>query len=446
MLCASISDVRSNRICALLVASVVITCSVAPALAQSFSSGSNGSDGPLNITLATHGPNFEFDPASFKPPLDSDGDGVYHFTTINVEAGVTVRITERRLDGPVFWLATGDVTIGGVLDLAGENGVATTPGANGSSRTPAIPGGGGFSGGIGGTPMNAAGYAGHGPGGAAPSSVGSGGGGAGHATAGQYGGCQNNAGGAMYGNSFSVPLTGGSGGSGGRGSASHSGPGGGAGGGAILIASSTSIAVSGAIRANGGQGGAVSSGSGTDGAGGGSGGSIHFLASTISGAGALSAVGGLGSPGIGGCGAGGAGSVGRIRLESVQRPWTFSISPPPTVTTPIQVHLPFTPAATVQVLSVTDGSGTHPVPANPSGSFTMPDVTINDSDAVTFNIEARYVPPGTIVKLHLISEDGPDQLVDSTPLAGPTELSIATATVTLPSGFSRGYLSTSWTP
>lgn len=31
-----------------------------------------------------------FDPKASNPPLDPDGDGIFHFTTITIAAGVTV--------------------------------------------------------------------------------------------------------------------------------------------------------------------------------------------------------------------------------------------------------------------------------------------------------------------------------------------------------------------
>ena len=86
------------------------------------------------------------------------------------------------------------------------------------------------------------------------------------------------------------------------------------------------------------------------------------------------------------------------------------------------------------------------MPVVPSGSFTTLDTTINTASPSTVNIEARYIPPGTVVKLHVFSENGLDQIIDSTPLAGTLELSTATATVTIPSGFSRMFVRSTWTP
>src|SRR5258708_17794689 len=89
-----------------------------------------------------------FDPKSFNPALNPAGDNVYNFTTINIASGVTVKLTSKVLSGPVYWLAQGAVTIGGVIDLAGESGPNSTN--NQSERVPAAGGAGGYSGGLGG--------------------------------------------------------------------------------------------------------------------------------------------------------------------------------------------------------------------------------------------------------------------------------------------------------
>ncbi len=86
-----------------------------------------------------------------------------------------------------------------------------------------------------------------------------------------------------------------------------------------------------------------------------------------------------------------------------------------------------------------------PLPPNPTGSFVMPDVTINQATAVTVAIEAHNIPPGTVVNLFVSSENGPNQTVPST-LAGTINLSTATASVVLPPGYSQGFVRATWTP
>lgn len=98
------------------------------------------------------------------------------------------------------------------------------------------------------------------------------------------------------------------------------------------------------------------------------------------------------------------------------------------------------------MVSVTDAAGTHPVSSTPTGSFTIPDVTINDASPVSVEIGARNIPLGTVVQLHLFSDTGATEVVDSTPLAGTLEQSMATVNVTIPSGFSRGFVRATWQP
>jgi hypothetical protein len=199
----------------------------AVAHSQSFDTGSTGADGSL--TLTAPGTTI-FDPQSFNPPLNPAGDNIYHFTSIYIGRGVTVKLF-GGLRGSVFWLSRGPVVIDGRIDLDGADG----------ERVPAIPGAGGYPGGG----VKRAGY---GPDASFKRNV------------------------------FLVPLVGGSGGDGGETR------GGGAGGGALLIASSAGITVNGTITANGGAS--------LDGTGGG-GGSIRLVAPIIDGSdGVLSATGG----------------------------------------------------------------------------------------------------------------------------------------------------------
>lgn len=390
--------------------------SVALAQNGTVDSGSNGSDGALNLT--TPG-TIIFDPRSFTPPLDQDGDNIYHFTTINIAAGVTVKFSGQMINASIYWLASGAVQIAGTIDLSGEPEYvdAQLP----VNRKPSTPGAGGYPGGIGsftGSPAQP----GRGPGGGPISSICIGG--AGHASVGAG---STTCRGAAYGNNYLVPLLGGSGGAG----RPDRNSGGGAGGGAILIASTSSITINGAIRANGGYQGRNESG------GGGSGGAIRLVTPTLTGSGRIEALGCL--P----CSAGRGGANGRVRLEAFQYNLTgMTIDPPPIYRTPIPLFLPEHPPASVRVVSIAN-SATPQVAAN---DFATPDVTINASGPATVTIEARYVPLGSVVTLVLISEERTDQVVTSTPLVGVFERSTATVTVTIPTGHSRMYVYTKWTP
>lgn len=395
-----------------------------PAVAQTFNSGSNGSDGALDLTGQTG--TIDFNPASFNPPLDPDRDNVYHFTTIKIPSGLTVRLSAANLGvKPVLWLASGTVEISGTLDLNGASGHSVA-----GPVVPAVAGAGGYGGGTGATAIEGA-RMGSGPGGGRGP-----GGGAGYATAGTG---LNQSGGSAYGNSYLIPMVGGSGGAGGSyfSTGNPFGAGGGAGGGALLIASTVSITlpVGAAIFANGGQG-ACNSGLPPDqSSGGGSGGAIRLMAPSISGTAQLRAVGGTS------CNSGGAGSLGRIRLETFSLNLNGSINPAPTVATPGLVFPPAS-APSVRITSI----GGVAVPANPTASFITPDVTLDDATSVTLELAASKVPVGTVVRLTLTPETGAIVTVDSTPLAGTFESSTATATVTVPHGFSRFSVQASWTP
>jgi hypothetical protein len=400
----------------------------APLNAQTISSGSNGSDGAL--TLTTPGM-ILFDPTALG--LDADGDNVFHFTTINIGPGVTVRLTNTKLKGraPV-WLASGDVTIAGTLDLNGEAGAPVND-LSAAKRLPE-PGAGGYHGGVGGTPTSVS-RPGAGPGGGfagdfGPPSFGSGGP-AGHATApapsGDFG--------KAYGNALLVPLRGGSGGGGGLFAAGVSAGGGGSGGGALRIFSSTSIAISGSITANGGDG-SNNLPTACCGGGGGSGGGIHLIAPVISGSGALTASGGNLKPDNNP-----SGSVGRIRLDAFQQNFTGTSNPSPSLGSPYNVPLPVG-VPTLRVVSVNG----VPVPPSPGGSSSIPDITINTANPIPIVIEASNVPLGTLVKVNIFSDAAGESIIDSTPLAGTLSLSTGTAMISPQPGFTRLSVRSVWVP
>jgi hypothetical protein len=413
-------------------AGILVLTFAAAVQAQSFSSGSLGTDGALTLTAPG---TVEFDPAALG--IDPDGDLVFHFTTITIGPGVTVRLSAQRLQGPVVWLATGNVQIDGIVDLNGENGQGDAQiAAEGQRR--AVAGAGGFAGGLGG--MNASQVnqqPGLGPGGGLlVGPFGAAAGNASHAT-------QSHHAGPPYGNDFLLPLVGGSGGGGGYFSTINPlafGTGGGAGGGAILVASSTAITVAGTIRARGGDRGLASFAS-VQWGGAGSGGSIHLLAPVVTVDGTITAAAGLASNGLD------SGSPGRIRIEAVARQLAgATISPTPALATAFGQPLILTARPRLRVTSIVDQAGTHLVADPPSASFAIPDVTIDDSGPVTVNIEAQNIPVGTVVQLHVVSQTGPGQVVDASPLVGTSAASTATATVTLPSGFSRGFVRAVFTP
>ena len=205
--------------------------------------------------------------------LNPKGDNIFNFTTITIASGSVLKLSEVKLHGPVYFLAQGDVTINGAIDLRGDDSPGPTTTA--AEQIPAYAGSGGYSGGLGGihADSNHQALPGNGPGGGAAGDINA---------ASTYA-----AGGAFTTNRFLVPLTGGSGG-GGTNDNSQYGAQGGAGAGALLIASSTKITVSGnganvssgvvngEINARGGGG--ASRGCG------GAGGAVRLVANSIIGA------------------------------------------------------------------------------------------------------------------------------------------------------------------
>jgi hypothetical protein len=412
---------------------------------QTFSSGSTGADGALDYSNLPAGTVVLFDPTKFNPPIDPSGDNIFNFTTINIPTGVTVGLSGRILKGPVYWLASGDVTINGRIELSGESGRPPTPTLDGRIR--AMPGPGGFSGGVGGKqdPSSASTLAaspvaqpGDGPGGGPAAAV----------SGFNCGGSSPNSGGngRFTGNSFLVPLIGGSGGGGGNMissplSETPYGAGGGAGGGAILIASSTSISVNGIIAADGGNGGVPN----CNGAGGlGSGGAIRLVAPTLTlgNNNAVHAVGGFNPSDAAN------GNSGVIRLEA----FTFNtagfslnnnsfLGTPFTLGSPFSTFVPATGPPSVAIASV---NGVN-VSQTPAGILANPDVSIDTTSPVQMTIQASFIPPGTVITLHVFSDNGTDQTVQTTPLQGTLQSSTATATVTFPSGFSFNFVKATWT-
>src|SRR5258708_2579680 len=121
------------------VASAVVIVSMT-SHAQSFNSGSDGSDGAL--TLSANLGTIVFDPfeqSRWGKVLDPDGDGVYNFTTITIGSGTTLKLMADKVNRAIYWLASGDVAISGTIDLSGGNGPIRTADLN-VRRQAALPG------------------------------------------------------------------------------------------------------------------------------------------------------------------------------------------------------------------------------------------------------------------------------------------------------------------
>jgi hypothetical protein len=383
-----------------------------------FDSGSTGADGAFNPTSDTE--------------VQLPPDGKINYTTVTIPTGVTVTFKKNSANTPVYILATGDVTIDGTISVNGSDASGIYPGKGGP---------GGFDGGLGGT-VGVDGGKGLGPGAGGAGTVttqtgdGSGsGGGGGYGSPGEDGSTSNystgGSGGSTYGNSRIMPMIGGSGGGGGAGYlSSNSGGAGGGGGGAILIASSTTITVNGSITANGGAGAMVCEpGKYAGCGGGGSGGAIKLMADTITGDGTITANGGAGGKNVDGNG-GGDGGDGRIRLEANTVTGTLSS---PSSTTPIYTYShPGTVFPTNEpTLTITSVGGVA-VPANPSGSYGSPDVTLpsTTTNPVTVEVSATNIPVGTMVTVESVPEYGGSSTASGA-LSGTDSSSTASVSINL---------------
>jgi hypothetical protein len=391
------------------------------ASAQSFESGSDGSDGalfvPADTELIIDLGNALTGPWDTEIPLEAAGDGIYDsdnwavvfkYTTIDIELGATVRFINHPKNPPVVWLAEGSVTIDGEVNLDGGDGADVLAGGY------AIPGPGGFEGGTGSFNGIFA-SAGFGPGGGG---VGDGGG------FGQMGEGSN--GGDSYGSDGMIPIIGGSDGGGRPNTTSR----GGAGGGSILIGSSGEIAFGqfAELSVRGGNPSANTSNSGA-----GSGGGIRLVANEIlSSGGDIFAFGGT---------TGDDGGHGRIRLEATDIAFAGSIGPTAEISfAPSPIFSDLVP--TLEATVVDD----IPVPTDPDAGIRTTDLEIENPNDVVIEIAATNIPIGTTVTVIVIPAHGERFEVDSDPLSGTFESSGTTAMVSIPPGRVEIQLRANWTP
>ncbi len=394
----------------------IIGAATERATAQTFSSGSDGSDGTF-VAGGPPGTVVVFDPRRFNGTQASAN--IFNFVAITIAPGVTVRLSGDVINGPVYWLAQGDVVIEGTVDLNGGNGYDVTESP--FLRTPSTPGAGGYPGGVGGNPTQRP-LPGAGPIGGI----------AGDCAQGCHGG-----GGVFPGNSFLIPLVGGAGGGGGDRPDALLAPAGGAGGGALLIASSTRILVNGTITANGGFTGLWGTGccDNYGQGGGGSGGAVRLVSNAIDGTGNLSAAGGRRS-------VSNPGSPGPIRLEGNSVSFSGVIAGTRVQSTPFPLLLPTAGPAWAKVVSI-GGVAINP---NPS---TFPDITINTTTSVPVVIQTKNIPTTATVNLTILNQNGvPDTVIQTPPIGDCDQNNICTTTVNVvfPFGASRGLTRVTWTP
>lgn len=294
--------------------------------------------------------------------MSQRSDGLWHFTSIDVPQGLTVKFIANALNTPVRWLAKSNVTISGTLDLSGEHG-----NTHASPLAPARGGPGGFSGGLGGLPPQLGGAQGGEPG---MPGDGPGGGASGNLVAGT-----NTA------NLYVQPLIGGSGGGGTPTEQGARGGRGGGGGGAILISSSLDLNVNGQIIANGGFGEDLRQSSGRPWGGHGAPGSIRLVADRINISGDVSAATG--------------GTVGRIRLESYERQIPSGLAQRSILSAPVATRDIDRPFSRIQIVEVAG----KPVQNVPESDLLTPDIIFEADGQITVRVRGDGLPDGTPVRL-----------------------------------------------
>jgi hypothetical protein len=305
-------------------------------------------------------------------------NGIYQYTSVNISNGVTVTFIPNANNTPVVWLAQNNVLINGTVSVSGQSSTSS----QGASGGP-----GGYKGGDGANGSSPA-TSGQGPGGG---QVGSG--------IGTY----------TYGNTFLVPLLGGSGGGG-----APFPSGGGGGGGAMLIAASASITVNGSILSGGGGAVWVQ----YDGYGGsGSGGAIRLVASQISGNGQIAANGG---------------GQGRIRFDTYDNEFSGNVSG--------QFSSGFQPIIIPSVgqipqLTVTSVGGV-PVSASPTGVLSTPDAVISaqQSSPMPVVVNCSNLPLGTAITVTIKPMTGSAVSAVGSNNTGTLASSTATISINMPRG------------
>jgi hypothetical protein len=377
-----------------------------------FSSGSNGSDGALNLTGQTG--TVWFYPANY--PGNQHAFGIFNWTTITIPAGVTLKLSGFITDMPLYFLASGNVDVEGTIDLSGANGADNTTDV--TKRVPTAPGPGGYTGGLGGIYNSSTfpDWPGSGQGGGAPGAYGI------VATSGIFSGTQ-----------YLTVLVGGSGGGGGitLSAVDGYGPGGGAGGGALLIASSTEITVNGTIDADGGAPGSHTS---SYWGGCGSGGAIRLMSNSLIGSGTVTSWGAGGDWQV--C-ADSHAQPGIVRLEAYTNTFKGTVNAGEALSTPYKLILPTTGQSTIQVTSINGVA----INANP---FKFPDIEINTTSPVPVVVTASQIPIGTVPTITLFTTTG-DQMVSCTGgLQGTIASSSCTVNVTFPGAGTWGLAKTTW--
>jgi hypothetical protein len=356
-------------------------------------SGSDGSDGAFNPTVNT------------TINMTSRPSGIYQYTSVNIPSTVTVTFTPNANNTPVVWLVQGNCVINGFVAVSGSSASYTAAGLGGP---------GGYRGGGGGP----AATSGQGPGGGLVGA--SYGGNASYATLGgtNYGTPP----GPTHGNTFLIPLLGGSGGGGTTSAAQYSGYGGGGGGGAILIAASgvITIAGTGGIIANGGSGANEPYTSSFSG-GGGSGGAVRLVASRTTGSGSVTANGGITT-----------GGLGRVRFDTYENDFSGWIAG---VFTQGSQFIIVPSAGQLPQLTVTSVGGV-PVSASPTGALYTPDAVLSaqQNNPIPILVSCANLPLNTPITVSVKPMNGSPVSAVGYNTTGTQASSTATVALNIPRG------------
>ncbi len=322
--------------------------------AQTFSSGSTGADGALDLATISC-------PANICH-IQLPESGILNFTTVNIPQGKELRFKNNSRNTPVTLLAQGPITIAGAIDVSS----AYIFGSGVCGGTFERLGPGGFRAGL---PV------GFGPG----------------------GGTINQQHGRWLGPLSLVPIVGGSGGW-------NIGDGGGA----IVLASSSSIAVTGSISANGSM---FSSCGGPSG----SGGAIRLVANSINISGHLGA-----------CGFGNNCGVIRIEAPDGQRNFTGTANPAAVLSTINPIVL----SSAAPLLTIASIGG-FSVPSYAGSRFDTVDLLLPNqlADPISIVVKASNIPIGTQVEVRPVKNSTNATFSPGT-LAGTFQNCTATATIT----------------
>jgi hypothetical protein len=380
----------------------------------------------------------------FAPTAAALNENIYRFSKILIPAGKTLKLTGQHFNMAPLYFLTGDdpqdgyaVDIAGTIDLSGAIGESGVQG-NGTPHSPAMPGPGGWPGGVF-FKRNAV----------IDAELGNGGGPAGGP---QEGGREGR-------NSvtlFMNPFFGGSGGAAAATESEGSMCSGSAGGGALEIVSSGRVRINGVVDARGGgrpSGWACTSGAPS---GAGAGGSVRVLAQSILGSGNINV--GSTYSGVGGV----------VRLEASVRPDAFTVNAMNGRVSRVTraANASFLPGAQPRLWIRSIGgidvpqcmSNGSPVgqaePCGPtSGGFNPADFNIATGEAVVIVVHAINVPSGRSpqARLRVYNEESgaavPVTVILGAPEGNPPPPYLeGRFSVTFEPGFSRVQLDASWNP